>query len=146
VDTFEGNALEWEHLPDLDADALKELGVKAMDHRLTLLRAIRELHESEDGGTEAVNPDPVSGERAGLDPAGAVVTLATPEGTAERRQLTVTFCELMGSTALSDEMDPEDYRDVLVAYQSAAVGAIERFEGYVARYRGDGLLWLSASA
>jgi class 3 adenylate cyclase/tetratricopeptide (TPR) repeat protein len=59
---------------------------------------------------------------------------------AERRQLTVMFCDLVGSTALSEQLDPEDYREVLVAYQSAARGIIEQYDGYIARYMGDGLL------
>ncbi|MBT3911016.1 MAG: zinc-ribbon domain-containing protein [Rhodospirillaceae bacterium] len=59
---------------------------------------------------------------------------------AERRQLTVMFCDLVGSTALSVELDPEDLRDVIAAYQSACVTMIEEFGGYVARYMGDGIL------
>jgi len=60
--------------------------------------------------------------------------------TAERRQLTVMFCDLVGSTALSERLDPEDLRDAISAYQDTAAKAIERYDGYIARYMGDGLL------
>jgi tetratricopeptide (TPR) repeat protein len=61
-------------------------------------------------------------------------------GEAERRQLTVMFCDLVGSTELSQKLDPEDLRQVNRAYQDACKTAIERYEGYVARYMGDGVL------
>lgn len=64
--------------------------------------------------------------------------LAGPAG--ERRQLTVMFCDLVGSTALSERLDPEELRDVLIAYQDACGAAIGQFGGYIARYLGDGLL------
>jgi len=60
--------------------------------------------------------------------------------TAERRQLTVMFCDLVGSTALSERLDPEDLRDAISAYQETAAKAIERYDGYIARFMGDGLL------
>ena len=64
----------------------------------------------------------------------------TPVPEAERRQLTVMFCDLVGSTALSGQLDPEDLREVVRAYQEAAAEAIARFEGHIAQYLGDGLL------
>src|SRR6202035_841773 len=63
---------------------------------------------------------------------------AAPE--AERRQLTVMFCDLVGSTALSTGMDPEDLRDVIASYQSRCSAAIRRYDGFVAKYMGDGIL------
>jgi class 3 adenylate cyclase/tetratricopeptide (TPR) repeat protein len=65
---------------------------------------------------------------------------ASPESTAERRQLTVMFCDLAGSTELSGQLDPEDLRDVISAYQSTAAEVIESWDGYIARYMGDGIL------
>jgi class 3 adenylate cyclase len=68
---------------------------------------------------------------------------STPDArreTAERRQLTVMFCDLVGSTALSEQLDPEELREVVQAYQAACEGVIARVNGYVARYMGDGLL------
>ena len=59
---------------------------------------------------------------------------------AERRQLTVMFCDLQGSTALSQQLDPEDLRDVIRSYQEVCANAVGRFEGYIAKYLGDGLL------
>ena len=59
---------------------------------------------------------------------------------AERRQLTVLFCDLVDSTKLAQQLDPEDYRAVVRAYQEAAVAAMQPFDGYVAQYLGDGLL------
>jgi class 3 adenylate cyclase len=70
---------------------------------------------------------------------------ATPPATpppreAERRQLTVLFCDLLGSTALSAQLDLEDLREVVLAYQATCVEVIQRFDGYIAQYLGDGLL------
>ena len=59
---------------------------------------------------------------------------------AERRQLTVMFCDLQGSTALSQQLDPEDLRDVIRSYQEVCAGAVGRFDGHIAKYLGDGLL------
>ena len=59
---------------------------------------------------------------------------------AERRQLTVMFCDLVGSTPLAEKLDPEELRDVILAYQETCAEQIRRFDGYVARYVGDGLL------
>ncbi len=66
---------------------------------------------------------------------------AAPEAPdAERRQLTVMFCDLVGSTALSERLDPEDLREVIHTYQECCAGVVARFDGYIARYMGDGLL------
>ena len=63
-----------------------------------------------------------------------------PPSEAERRQLTILFCDLVSSTALSRQLDPEDYRAAVRAYQAACAPVIERFDGYIAQYLGDGLL------
>ena len=68
----------------------------------------------------------------------AVTAPVAPE--AERRQLTVMFCDLVGSTALSTGMDPEDLRDVIASYQSRCSAAIRHYDGFVAKYMGDGIL------
>ena len=67
--------------------------------------------------------------------------IGAPE--AERRQMTVMFCDLVGSTALSQRLDPEELRDLTRAYQQVCAQVIEGYEGYIAKYLGDGLLWLS---
>src|SRR5262249_7190546 len=64
----------------------------------------------------------------------------TPSTEGQRRQLTVLFCDLVGSTELAAQMDPEDWRTVAAAYQHAAAGVVERFGGHVVKYLGDGLL------
>ena len=63
-----------------------------------------------------------------------------PRAEAERRQLTVMFCDLVGSTALSEQLDPEEYREVVRAYQQTSAAVIDRFGGHIAQYLGDGLL------
>lgn len=75
-------------------------------------------------------------ERSLLQPTDAALAPPTPE----RRQLTVMFCDLVGSVALSLELDPEDLREVVRRYQKVATKSIEQFEGYVAQYLGDGIL------
>ena len=67
-------------------------------------------------------------------------TPEVPEAEAERRQLTVMFCDLVGSTALSGQLDPEDLREVMQAYRETCAAMIERVDGYVAKYLGDGVL------
>jgi len=70
----------------------------------------------------------------------AVSSSRTAIAEAERRQLTVMFCDLVGSTALSSRLDPEDLREVIGAYQSCVAGVISRYDGFVAKYMGDGVL------
>lgn len=72
------------------------------------------------------------------DPTVTPTSLGVPQ--AERRQLTVMFCDLQGSTALSQKLDPEELRDVIRGYQEVCGAAVARFDGYVAKYLGDGLL------
>jgi class 3 adenylate cyclase len=71
-------------------------------------------------------------------PVAPVAIAAAPD--AERRQLTVMFCDLVGSTALSTGMDPEDLRDVIASYQNRCSAAIRHYDGFVAKYMGDGIL------
>ena len=115
-------------LPELTDQDLKELGI-SLGHRRLMLKAIRSLAESDADQGQAHIPHPVS-------------PLSEPARRtgAERRQLTVFFCDLVGSTALSARLDPEDMREVISAYQNVCAGIIARFEGYVAKYMGDGLL------
>src|SRR5262249_14473892 len=83
-------------------------------------------------------PAPLTQETASVQPTSPVVTSRTPE--AERRQLTVLFCDLVGLTALSSQLDPEDLREVIRAYHAACSAVIACFDGYIAQYLGDGLL------
>lgn len=111
-------------LPHLTDEDLKELGL-TLGPRRRLQAAIRALNE---GGQT------VGGMKDEIPPAGPPVAAE-----AERRQLTVLFCDLVGSTVLSSRLDPEDMREVLRAYQEACSGVIARYEGYVAKFMGDGV-------
>src|SRR4030095_5655530 len=70
----------------------------------------------------------------------ARLTPAAPSAPAERRQLTVMFCDLVGSTALSEQLDPEELHEVVRLYQETCTAVIQRYEGYIAQHLGDGLL------
>jgi class 3 adenylate cyclase/tetratricopeptide (TPR) repeat protein len=116
---FRDNAIDETVLPSLTADDLKDLGVSLVGHRRRLLDAIAALG----AGTPAAAP-----------PEAAV------RADAERRQLTVMFCDLVGSTALAARLDPEDLREIIAAYHRAVADVIRTFDGFVAKYMGDGVL------
>src|SRR5690242_2900867 len=109
---FRENEIDLRVLPELTADDLKELGVAAIGHRRLLLKAIADLAAG--GGRAAAE--------------------------AERRQLTAMFCDLVGSTALSTRFDPEDLREVVGGYHHCVADTVGRFDGFVAKYMGDGVL------
>jgi len=120
---FRDNEIDWEALPKLTAEDLKDLGVVLGTHRQRLLDAIMALRtEAPTADLPAVSPDP------------AVQT------DAERRQLTVMFCDLVGSTELSTRIDPEDLREVIGAYHRTVAEVVTEFDGFVSRYMGDGVL------
>src|SRR5215471_1444844 len=106
------------HLTDQD---LKDIGV-LLGHRRKLLAAIAEL-------VGAVPAAP-----------GAASAAPKPHAVAERRQLTVLFCDLVGSTALASHRDPEDLREIIGAYHRCVADTVARFDGFVAKYMGDGVL------
>jgi class 3 adenylate cyclase len=123
---FRDNAIDETVLPDLTAEDLKDLGVHFVGHRRRLLDAIAALR------TDA-NSKPA--------PVDAVQIIdRIPKDTAERRQVTVMFADLVGSTALSTGMDPEDLREVISSYQRCVAETVRRFGGFVGRYLGDGAL------
>jgi class 3 adenylate cyclase/predicted ATPase len=121
--TFRENAIDLEVLPRLTVDDLKEIGVQAVGHRRKIFEAARLL------------PTDAGGHRAPVS--------------AERRQLTLMFVDLVGSTALSRRVDPEELREIMRAYQNTVAGEIARLEGHVAKFLGDGVLayfgWPQAS-
>src|ERR1700747_78410 len=123
------NEIDETVLPDLTAEDLKELGVTALGHRRKLLDAIVALRND----TSAPGP---SGDLT-MAP---VAPSASPEDRAERRQVTVMFSDLVGSTALSARMDPEDLREVMRAYQNTVGGEIARLGFPIAEFLGDGVL------
>jgi class 3 adenylate cyclase/predicted ATPase len=138
ADVFEENQLTTEDLPDLTDLDLKELGVAAMGHRKSMLRraASGAAPSAGDGGTVAEVETGQSTPAA--TPASVKPAVAT--GGAERRQLTVMFADLVGSTELAARLDPEDVRDALTKYQEVVAREVVRYEGNVAKYMGDGVL------
>ncbi len=129
TESFERHAIELDLLPALGDAELDLLGVRVLGHRLKLLRAIAAI--------AATPAQPLQTHRA--TPAVAVAPVAHGIGP-ERRQLTVMFCDLVGSTALSHELDPEDLRALMQRYQHICGAAVERHAGHVAQYLGDGLM------
>ena len=121
AERFAESDIDTSVLCELTDQDLKELGV-SLGHRRKMLRAIAEL--------VAVPPTQ-------LQPA---LTEPKPKDTAERRQVTVMFSDLVGSTALAARMDPEDLREVISAYQKCVAETVQRFSGFVAKYMGDGVL------
>ena len=130
---FNDNAIDSKVLRDLTADDLKDLGVTLVGHRRRLLTAIAAL------GKEC-SPLAQSSTLAQSAAGATSAPISPPAIDAERRQLTVMFCDLVGSTALSTLHDPEDLRELIGDYQRAVSKTVERFDGFVARYMGDGVL------
>ena len=126
---FRDNEIDETVLPSLTAEDLKDLGVCVVGHRRKLLDAIAALRT--DAGARVPSSD-----AATISSAPTV----SPEDRAERRQVTVMFSDLVGSTALSARMDPEDLREVISAYQKCVAEVVGRFGGFVAKYMGDGVL------
>jgi class 3 adenylate cyclase/predicted ATPase len=119
---FQANDIDAEVLPRLTADDLIALGITSIGNRRKLLDAIAAL----DRGRAAASSE--------------LIAAATRPLEAERRQLTVLFCDLVGSTELAARLDPEDLREVMRAYQVACANVVCGFEGHVARFLGDGVL------
>jgi len=113
---FRDKAIDNAVLPKLTAEDLKDLGVSVVGHRRKLLDAIAALREDK---AAPLGVSPGTGD-AGPD-------------SAERRQVTVMFSDLVGSTALATRMDPEDLRDVIAAYQKCVAETVGRFGGFVAK-------------
>ena len=129
---FRDNEIDEEVLRSLTAEDLKDLGVVIVGHRRRMLTAIAEL--------SAMAPTPDAATGGGASPPPAAEKAETVEAAAERRQLTVLFCDLAGSTAMSAHLDPEDMREVIRAYQDCCAGVIAHFDGFVAKFMGDGVL------
>lgn len=131
TETFVQNDVDLRALPHITQADLRELGV-SLGHRKIMLAAINGLAQPPLDGTLPVSLPPEESERQ---------TAEVPqEPTADRRLLSVLFCDLVGSTALSARLDPEDMHELARRYQDSVAGAITRFGGYVAKYLGDGVL------
>ncbi|TKB44745.1 MAG: adenylate/guanylate cyclase domain-containing protein, partial [Mesorhizobium sp.] len=125
--SFRENKIDDTVLPRLTAEDLKDLGVGFVGHRRKLLDAIAALRAEASAPTPLLSDAPLAADNAA-------------KNTAERRQVTVMFSDLVGSTALSAQMDPEDLREVIAAYQNCVAEAVRGFGGFVAKYMGDGVL------
>ncbi|MDK1494174.1 AAA family ATPase [Sinorhizobium sp. 7-81] len=123
---FRENEIDARSLPHLTAEDLKELGVTLVGHRRLLLEAIAALGKA--------HPASATQEPQVQGPA------RSPQGGAERRQLTVLFCDLVGSTALAARLDPEDMGAIVRAYHRCSTDVIRSWGGHVAKYMGDGVL------
>ena len=123
---FRENEIDETVLPTLTADDLKDLGIGIVGHRRKLLNALAGLRA--DANTKLPLPDPLPT----ID--------RSPKDAAERRHLTVMICDLVGSTALSARLDPEDMRAVIDAYHAACARIMRSYDGFLAEFRGDGIL------
>jgi class 3 adenylate cyclase len=121
AERFAENRIDFSVLGDLTDQDLKDLGVVLGDRR-KMLRTIAEL-----AGAAPTSPQPA-------------LTEPRPQDTAERRQVTVMFSDLVGSTAMSTRMDAEDLREIISGYQKCVTETVQRFGGFVAKYMGDGVL------
>jgi class 3 adenylate cyclase len=129
VDAFRDNDVDAKILAKLTAEDLTAIGVTSVGHRRRLLEAIAAL----------------SAKPAATEPAAPVLASETEDAKprkseAERRQLTVLICDLVGSTDLSSKLDPEDMGEVIRAYQDCCVKVVRRWDGHIAKYLGDGVL------
>jgi len=122
ADAFEANDIDTDLLTQIDDQVLKDIGVSSAGHRLRLRNAIAKLAPTSiaEGSSEAPTSPPPS--------------------QAERRQLTVMFCDLVGSTALSTRFDPEELREEIRAYQNTVSDVVARYDGFIAKFMGDGVL------
>jgi class 3 adenylate cyclase len=136
---FRDNAIDGDLLPSLTAEDLKDLGVVIVGHRRRLLDAIAAL-----GTASKPTPPPAAAKPPATLPAPGVSSRPEPRsGTAaERRPITVMFCDLVGSTALASRLDAEDWRNLLNAYLDAASSAVTELGGHVLKKLGDGLMAL----
>jgi class 3 adenylate cyclase/predicted ATPase len=127
AEAFHDNDIDGDLLQRLTAEDLRELGIASVGHRRRLLDAIAAFGDADRTRTVSLPPFPA-------------MPAAPPVAEAERRQLTVMFCDLVGSTALSARLDPEDLREVIAAYHRAVTRVVVGFDGFVSRYMGDGVL------
>jgi class 3 adenylate cyclase len=120
---FSENHIDFNVLRDLTDQDLKGLGVLSLGHRRKIIRAISEHAYS------VTPPSPI-----------AAASAPGPQDSAERRQITVMFTDLVGSAVLSTKLHPEDLRSVIGTYHKCVAEAVARFDGFVAKYMGDGVL------
>src|SRR5499427_8985047 len=128
---FRDNDIDAELLPRLTPEDLTAVGILSVGHRRKLLDAIAALRDE---------PTPAGERAAEVTAKRPIDTHVASASSAERRQLTVMFCDLVGSTPLSARFDPEDLRGIMGSYHRCIAETVEGFDGFVARYMGDGVL------
>ncbi len=139
VNTFVDNDIDGAALLELEDGHLKELGV-SLGHRIKLLKAIAELRAAGHEGPRAPSLTDRPAAKARMPTAGAHSAEIKTAADGERRQLTMMFSDLVGSTELATRADPEDVREIMRAYQDICAGMIARYDGYLAKFLGDGVL------
>ena len=127
---FQENNIGGDLLTSVTADDLKDLGVVSVGHRRRLLEGIAALRAGNEATCERPKATALMPERS----------QSSTQPDAERRQVTVMFCDLVGSTALASRLDPEDLREVIGRYQACVAATVTRYDGFVAKYMGDGVL------
>jgi class 3 adenylate cyclase len=130
--TFRDNEIDSAVLPKLTVDDLKDLGVAMVGHRRKIMSAIEELNAESVAQPDAMEALPTQA---------PLPVSAGPDG-AERRPITVMFCDLVGSTSLAAKLDAEDWRNLVNAYLDEASKAVSGFGGHVLKKLGDGLMAL----
>src|SRR3954469_7371307 len=130
---FRANDVDAEMLPTLTGEELKDIGVSSLRHRRRLFEAIAALRSNAMPAEALAQVSPSA-------PPDLTGLPGASETTAERRPLSVMFCDLIGSTALSARLAPEDLREVIRSYQTRVAATIRQFNGFIARYVGDGVL------
>jgi class 3 adenylate cyclase/predicted ATPase len=118
-------------LPTLTAEDLKDLGVGVVGHRRKLLNAIAALRAAQPGSERAAEPE--------AEGAPTAATAGRDVSDAERRQLTVLFCDIVASTELAARLDPEDMNVLIHEFQECCTEVIRRWEGFIAKFTGDGV-------
>jgi len=132
AEAFAGSDIDFDVLSDLTEEDLAGLGLSLGD-RKRLMRAIAALKPTATSLVETPPPGPAAIPAPPPEP-------PRPGHAAERRQLTVMFCDMVGSTALAARLDPEDFHEVMRRYQESCAEVVARFEGHVGNYIGDGIL------
>jgi class 3 adenylate cyclase len=127
ADAFEANDIDMDLLSQVDDQMLKDIGVSSAGHRLRIRNAIAKMGS-------VITPD--------VRATGATNVPAIPAASAERRYLTVMFCDLVGSTGISAQLDAEDWRELVGSYLDASSAEVTEMGGKVAKKLGDGLMAL----
>ena len=135
---FEKNAIDWELLPDLDQETLKDIGVDVAGHRLRILKAITALQADQSSAISQADIT-ATDETKTRSPTGEDIT-AWSRTPGERKPVTMLFADIVGSTALTEKLDAEDAHDLLYRATQHMCQAVENNKGTVCRFMGDGIM------